>query len=195
MENPDEVEKRVKSVFSGYKQKPPAAVWENLHRELHPEPKPSGFWTRISGATFFSDRLGWRYVAFGGAVIIVFLAVVYFTAKNQYAITGHAYAGEARLCRGIAVLFRVDDRIKPWDSVSHYRSALIDDRGYYKFSSVEPGKYLLRIAPEESSELSKHYLPSWFDQHENPDSSHAIVILSEDFRADVHLMSRNSGIR
>lgn len=195
MENPDDIEKKFKSVFSGYKQKPPAEVWENLHRELHPEPKPLAFWMRLTGSTIFPDRLGWRYVAWGGAFIIVFLAVVYFTAKDQHTITGHAYAGEARLSKGIAVLFRVDDRLKPWDSVNHYRSALIDDRGCYQFSGVEPGTYLLRIAPEESSELSKYFLPSWFDQHENPDSSHAIVISSDDFRADVHLMSRNSGIR
>ena len=195
MENPDELEKKIKSVFSGYKQEPPVEVWENLRRELHPEPKPMDFRMRLTGSTFFPDRLGWRYVALGGVFIFVFLAVVYFTAKDQHTITGHAYAGEARLSRGVAVLFRVDDRLKPWDSVSHYRSALIDDKGYYKFSGVDPGTYLLRIAPEESSELSKHYLPSWFDQHENPDSSHTIVISADDFRADVHLLSRNSDFR
>lgn len=125
-----------------------------------------------------------------GAAIIFFLAIVYFASNDHHSIRGHAYAGESRLCRGVAVLFRIADKLKPWDSVSHYRSAIIDDQGNYKFSRVKRGTYLLRISPEESSETAKMFMPSWFDQHESPDSSHVILLKADDVNADVHLLAK-----
>jgi hypothetical protein len=67
---------------------------------------------------------------------------------------------------------------------------MINDNGRYRFPKVEPGKYLLRIAPDENSEAAKTFMPSWFDQHENPDSCHLIILGNEDEKADVHLMSK-----
>lgn len=191
MKNPDSIEQRFKSAFSDFEQEPPARVWENLRHELLPEPKPENLWARIARSSLFQERQMWRYIALAGAAIILFLAVVYIASNEHHAIRGHAYAGEARLCRGIAVLFRVGDKIQPWDSVNHYRSAMIDGNGYYNFSQVEPGTYLMRIAPEERSETAKLFLSSWFDQHENPDSSHVIIISSDDVNADVHLIAKS----
>ena len=195
MEDQDPIEQKFKSTFSDFKMAPPASVWENLQRELHPEPKTVNFWAQITRDPVFQERLLKRYLAIAGVAIFLFLAVVYFATSDRHTVRGQAHAGESRLCGGTAVLFRIEDKIKPWDSVKHYRSAMIDDNGNYKFSGVETGTYLLRIAPESSSEAAKKYLPSWFDEHESPDSSHVIIIHTDDVHADVHLIRKGEGER
>jgi hypothetical protein len=195
MENSDNLAGKFKSSFSDFEQEPPARIWENLRNELHPGPEPETFWMRISGSSLFPQRLMRRYIALATASVLLFLAVVYFASDDQHAIRGHAYAGETRLCGGTAILFRITDKTEPWDSVNHYRSALIDENGYYTFSGVAWGNYLLRIMPEEHSEESKNFLPSWFDQHDRPDSSHVIAISTDDINADVHLMTKNPVMR
>ena len=188
MEENDPIGNRLRSAFNDYEKEPPARVWENLRRELHPEPKPESVWSRIAGFSFFPERKSGFYLVMGGVAVILFLAVVYIASGDRHSVHGHAYSGDVRLCRGTAVLFQVADKAMPWDSATHYRSAIIDENGQYKFHQVESGKYLLRIAPEGNSEAAKKFLPSWFDQHENADSCHLIIIKNEDVSADVHLI-------
>ncbi|MEI7724787.1 MAG: hypothetical protein WCK09_06755 [Bacteroidota bacterium] len=191
MEEKDPIANKFKSAFSDYRGEPPSDVWEHVRRELHPEPKPESLWNRITTFSFFKEMKPGFYFALGGGVVMLFLAIVYLGSSDRYTIHGHAYAGELRLCRGTAVLFRVADKSMPWDSASHYRTAMIDVNGHYQFPKVESGKYLLRIAPDENSEAAKTFRPSWFDQHENPDSCHLIIVENDDENADVHLMSKS----
>jgi hypothetical protein len=90
------------------------------------------------------------------------------------------------------VLFQVSDKQLPWDSATHYRSANIDGNGHYTFPKVVPGKYLLRIAPDEKSESAQKYLPSWFEQYSASDSCHLIIVDFEDVNADVHLIEKEN---
>jgi hypothetical protein len=195
MENQDSIEEKFKSTFSDFEKEPPAQVWESLQHELHPEPKSLNFWERFTGEALFQERQLRRFAAVAGVAIFLSLAVIYFASSDRHVVKGHAYAGEARLCRGIAVLFLVGDKLQPWDSVTHYRSSMVDENGNFKFPNVEPGTYLLRIAPEHNSEASKKFMPSWFDQHEHPDSSHVIHIVTDDVNADVHLMDKGEGAK
>lgn len=190
MEEKDITANKFKSAFADFEVEPPERVWENIRMELHPEPKPENILTRIASFFLIPDRNPGFYFAAGGVVLLLFLAGVYLFSSDQYAIHGHAYSGDVRLCRGNAVLFRVDDKVMPWDSAIHYRSAMIDDHGRYQFPKVEPGKYLLRISPDENSEVARKFMPSWFDQHENPDSCHLIIIENDDIDADVHLIAK-----
>lgn len=195
MEEKDTIADKVRATFSDYEREPPAIIWENLRRELHPEPKPESIWARMTTFSLFHGRKPGFYFALGGTAIMLFLAGVYLWSTDNYEIHGHAYAGDVRLCRGTAVLFQVSDKAMPWDSATHYRSAIIDNKGQYHFSNVETGKYLLRIAPDENSEAAKKFLPSWFDQHENPDSCHLIIIENESENADVHLMKNGGKVK
>ncbi len=195
MENSDNIEHKFKTTFTDFAQDPPSRVWENMRNELHPGPKPETYWMRITGSSLFPERRIRRYIAFAAASVLLFMAIIYFASNDHQSIRGHAYAGETRLCGGMAILFRVTDKKEPWDSVNHYRSSLIDENGYYTFSGVAPGNYLLRIMPEEHSEASKSFMPSWFDQHEKPDSSHVIAISTDDINADVHLMVKNPFVK
>jgi len=55
---------------------------------------------------------------------------------------------------------------------------------------VVPGKYLLRIAPDENSEYAKKFLPTWFDHFPSPEGSQVIIVNAYDVNADVHLLMK-----
>jgi hypothetical protein len=187
MEEKDLIENKFQSAFSDFEQEPPGRVWENLSLELHPVPKAGSFWSRLTAFSFFPYRQPGFYFALGGLAVIIFLVVVYIAYGDYHMVGGHAYIGDVRLCRGTAVLYKVDDKKMPWDSTTTYRSAKIDDNGQYQFPKVEPGNYLLCITPDSNSDAAEKFLPSWFDQHFNADSSHLIIIDDDDVNADVHL--------
>jgi hypothetical protein len=195
MENQEKKENTFKEKFSGYEQDPPERVWENLEKELKKEPG-QGNVQGISGGflTFTKSQLRILILSVT-LIVILFLAVVYFTSNDNHAIRGHAYTGETRLCRGTAVLFVVPDKSSPLDSVYYYRSAMIDENGYYQFKKVRPGKYLLRIAPPENSEDAKRFLPTWFDHSSEPGGSNIIVISDDEVNADVHLLIKSEVAR
>lgn len=190
MEHPENKENKFKESFSGYEHDPPDRVWENLKKELQAASEPENDPGQIVGNSPFT-RKQWQLIFSGIAIILIgFLAVVYFTSNEHHTVRGHAYAGEIRLYRGTAVLFSVADHTSPLDSVNYYRSAMIDENGYYMFKQVVPGKYLLRIAPVENSGIAKKFLPTWYDHFPEPDESHLIIITTDDFIADVHLVRK-----
>jgi hypothetical protein len=189
MEENDLLENKFRSSFSDFGKEPPERVWENIRSKMHPEQDTAGFWSRFCAFFRLNELSPGVYVALGGVVVLLFLVAVYLISDDYQTIRGHAYAGESRLNRGTAILFRVVDKAIPWDSAAHYRSAIIGTNGLYQFRKVEPGKYLLRIAPEANSDDAEKFQPSWFDQHETPDSCHLIIVNNGDVNADVHLIA------
>ena len=194
MEKPDNIEEKFRKSFSDYKADPPDRVWEELKNDLHPAPRAEGFWIRIADFTKLSPRWVNTTVAIVMASFILFLSFLYFVTRDHHIIRGHAYGGESRLYGGTAILFKVEDKAVPLDSIDHYRTVTIDNNGYFQFPRVETGRYLIRILPNASSEAAEKFQPSWFDQHTNPHESDLIIISSDDVNADVHL-TQNSGIR
>jgi hypothetical protein len=192
MEEKDPIENKFKSAFSDFEKEPPASVWENLDKVLHTELQPVGFWARIANWSLFGGLHPAFYLAFAGVSVTLVLAVFYLGSGRHFMVRGHAFAGVTRLCNGTAVLFQVSDKTMPWDSVTHYRSAVVDNYGHFQFPQVKKGKYILRIAPEEFSESASNFLPSWFDQHEKSDSCNLIIIINEDIYADVHLIAKHA---
>ena len=195
MDEEDFLEAKFRSSFAGFEKEPPGKVWENLSRELHPEPVPGNILTRIASFSVFSERRAGFYLTAVAVVITLLLVIIYFGSTDRHAIRGHAYTGETRLCKGTAVLFKVTDKAMPWDSVTQYRSSVIDNDGRYQFSKVENGQYLLRIVPEGNTEASVRFQPSWYDQHGNSDSCHLIILNKEDINADVHLMMKSENTK
>jgi hypothetical protein len=190
MEENDPITDKFKSAFSDFEQEPPARAWENLHKSLHPGLLPGGFWSRIAAFSLLPDKPLGFYFILGGVAFSLFLTVIYLGSGGSFAIRGHAYAGEARLCRGVAGLFQVNDKTMPWDSVEYYRSAVIDNSGHFQFSKVNSGHYLLRISPEQNSETAAKFLPAWFDRHESSDSCQLITINRGDVNIDAHLLKK-----
>ena len=96
---------------------------------------------------------------------------------------------------GNVELFVVADKAMPWDSVTHYRSALIDHFGHFQFARVSQGRYLLRIAPEENSETAKTYAPCWYKGHERSDSADVVLVERKDVVVDVKLMKNGETVK
>jgi len=181
------LENKFMESFNDFERTPPESTWEYLRSVLHPEPGYIGFWTGIIQMPQNSRFL--RFSAGIAAIVaILFLLFIWIAYGNHRTIRGHAYAGETRLIRGTAYLFKVEDKVKPYDSVKHYSSSVVNDNGSYKFINVTPGNYLLRIVPESNATFNKNYKPSWYDQHEGSEDAHLIELKSEDMEVDVHLV-------
>ncbi|MCK9204673.1 MAG: carboxypeptidase-like regulatory domain-containing protein [Bacteroidales bacterium] len=191
MEKPDNIEEKFRKSFSDFSPVPPSQVWEKLQNDLHPEPKAEGFWDRFEAFIKPSPWLINTFTSLAAASIILILTILYFTTHDRHVIRGHAYTDESRLCGGTAILFSVEDKVLPFDTIDHYRTVTIDKNGYFQFPDVEPGHYLLRVAPPAHSEGNDNFLPSWYDQHIKPDSSHIIILDEEDFYTDVHLIEKS----
>jgi hypothetical protein len=190
MEEPDYIEETFRRSLAGYTTDPPPAVWDAIHRELHPESARtktginSRFWTKLT------PRLINTFSAVAATVILVVCTLLYFFNHDLHKVHGHAYAGEARLCTGTAILFKVNDKAAPYDSVNPYQTVTIDNKGYYHFSDVDDGHYLLRISPAENSDQFISYQTTWFNQHGPSDTSHLISLENEDFYGDVFLLEK-----
>ncbi|MDP1622921.1 MAG: hypothetical protein Q8M08_11360 [Bacteroidales bacterium] len=188
MEETDPIEDKFRSSFSDYEKEPPERVWEDLVRELHPELRPASFWSRIPMFSLVTNKPIWFYLIMGGFTFSLFVTIIYLSSDNHHAIRGHAYAGDVRLHSGSAELFQVADNVLPWDSATHYRSAIIDKYGHFQFLRVKAGKYLLRVAPDRNSDQAKMYLSSWYDRFEKSDSCKPILLSDNDINVEVHLI-------
>jgi len=186
----ENIESKFRENFLDFEQDPPERVWEEVRKTIHPPSRPESFFTRIVNLPQSQPRLFRSYMAVAAASIVMFLTVVYFASGNKYTIRGHAYAGEVPLCRGTAVLFQVTDKAKPIDSLKHCSTVPVDENGFYRFSKVDHGKYLIHIVPDWNSEQDKLYHSSWNDQHIDPEQAHIIQIESEDQDVDVYLMPK-----
>jgi len=191
-EEKDLIGDKFKTAFSNFEPEPPGWVWEGVRAELHPVPKTETLWDRLLSLGFFFEKRTLRYAVFAGIVLVMVLTVIYFGSESRYKIHGHAYAGENRLSHGTAVLFRVSDKVIPWDSASYYRSAIINGEGQYEFKGVVAGKYLLRVSPETSSPAAENFKSSWFEHHESADSCPLIIVAGSDEKADVHLLRKTN---
>jgi hypothetical protein len=190
MDPKDPIENKFKSAFSGFEQPPPPEVWDHVHAALHPVPGPAGLVAWVKKLSFLLHLHPGFYFAFSGAGFVLFVTLGYFVLTGHQAIRGHVYAGTARLNDGQAELFEVADRSMPWDSVKHYRSAVIDHYGHFRFAGVASGRYLLRVSPAEHSETAKRYQPTWFEKHTTSDSCNVIGVKKEDVRVEMVLVGR-----
>ena len=195
MEEPDYIEEKFRESLAGYTAEPPPAVWDAIRRELHPESgrpeigRNTGIWSKLT------PRLINTFSAVAATVIILVLTLLYFLNHDLHRVHGHAYAGETRLCSGTAILFKVNDKVAPYDSVTPYQTVAVDSKGYYHFSDVDDGRYLLRISPAENSDQSIAYKITWFNQQGPSDTSHLINLENEDFYGDVFLLEKGDTTR
>lgn len=191
MDQQDQLEQKFKAAFNNFEAEPPASVWEAVDREIHPPRRQFSVWEYLDSTTFFSNRRVRRIGVISTAAVILFFITVYFLSLDRHIIKGHAYTGDRRLVSGTAVLFSVQDKCKPWDSVQFYRTVAVDGNGYFYFTGVDDGNYLLRIEPGHQSEYTDQFVASWYDMHGDPAQSHVIMIDDEDVWTDVHLLRKD----
>lgn len=191
MMDQDQLERKFQTSFNDFEVAPPDYLWQNLTSELHPPPKQVSFWDYFSDTNPFSRRRFRAYSLAAMSFVVLFFVLIYFVSMNGYSLRGSVYKGEARLTSGTAILFRLDDHATPWDSLKHYRSALIGPSGTFKFDGVGKGKYLLRVEPDAEKGQEPAFKPSWYDTHEEPAESNVITISDGDVSADVHLVPKD----
>jgi hypothetical protein len=190
-EEKDTIDSQLKALLYRYDEPPPERLRENIERMNVPIVHHSGLTTGWRGIQRQPEVNRFRYIVAASLVILIAsLLIFYLLAEKDYDIAGQVFAGESHLCRGTAVLFEVTDVAEPRDSVRHYRSARVDERGFFRFSNIKRGNYLIRINPDHGSEASIHFKPSWYDQDESSEVSDLIRIADNDFRADIHLVRR-----
>ena len=186
----DDIESKLRGTFDDFEQDPPEKVWEGIRKTIHADTQKEKFRSRLFDFSLSRPRLVRLYAVLAAASVIIFLLIVFFTSSNKLTIRGHAYAGEIPLCRGTAVLFKVADKVEPIDSLQQHGSVSLNEKGFYRFTKVNPGKYLIRVVPLWNSEQDKYYHSSWNDQHIVPELSHVIPVESEDLIVDVYLMPK-----
>jgi hypothetical protein len=184
------IDRKFREAFDGFEQEPPERAWNRLRNHVRLEPAEHDFWSKVIAL----HRTHPRSVRIAALVtvllLIVVLTVIRLTSRDYQMIHGSAWAGEERLCRGTAYLFKVDDKILPYDTVRQYQSVPINEKGQYCFPQVEPGRYLLQVSPDETSAHSQTFIPSWFDQRSPKESPKLIEVIDEDLMINLILRQR-----
>ncbi len=190
MQEKDTIEEYYRKAFTEFEPPPPEQAWDKIKAGIHPlETKKGsieGFKKGFAG--FYHSRN--LYPILAAAAMVLLLIMIYFSYSNKHSIRGHAYAGEARICMGTAYLFKVYDKAKPLDTVKLIRSVLVDNNGFYQFSGIDNGHYLIRINPLAGSEITRNYIPSYYNQDSASGEAMVIRIQNEDPTFDIHLIPK-----
>ena len=190
MQEKDPIEEYYRKAFSGFEPPPPEQAWEKIRTGIHPQEarkgRMAGLKSRLAGFGH-SPRL---YPLLAAAAMILLFIIIWFSYSNKHNISGHAYAGETRICMGTAYLFKVYDKIKPYDTVLLVQSVPVDDKGFYQFRGVDHGNYFIRVNPLPGTEVTRNFIPTFYDQDSASSEAHIIRIETEDPTVDIHLVPR-----
>ena len=190
MQEKDSIEEYYRKAFSEFQPEPPQGTWERIRFVLHPESE------KKSGLSGFRSILGhfvgsrYLYPVMASAAMVLLLMMIWFSYSNKHFIRGHAYAGESRLCRGTAFLFKVYDKVKPFDTVKLIQAVPVDTKGFFQFSDIDHGNYLIRINPVAGSEAMRSYIPAFFDQDSAFSEANLVRIEKDDPVIDIRLIPR-----
>lgn len=148
---------RIRELFRDFEAEPPPQSWNAISTRLAGE---------IHGKTshqWFGGLAGWfqpvnhLYPALAIVGIVLIALVIWIDMKPTSRIKGQALIDESELARGTAYLFRVRDRVIPYDSVSFFGKMELDTNGRFYFGHVPSGLYLLRIHVHPESQYSEQY--------------------------------------
>ena len=190
MQEKDSIEEHYRKAFSGFESDPPPDAWEKIRLGLHPESENK---IGLSGFRKFLDGLSRSrqlYPVLASAAMLLLLVMIWFSYSHKHSIRGHAYAGESRLCKGTAYLFKVYDKAKPFDTVTLVQSVPIDIKGFYQFSGIDHGNYLVRVNPVPGTDAMRNYIPAFFDQDSASAEANLVRIEKEDPTIDIRLIPR-----
>lgn len=149
-------------LFRNFEPEPPPGAWDAIRTRLDAEPpgvKRRSVFDR-QGAWFPPRHRLYPALTVMGAALIVFF--VWIGTRPGHRIHGTVLINQEELSRGTAFLFRVHDRLKPFDSVYFYRKMEIDSAGRFDFRNVKPGAYLLRIQVHSDSSSNPVYRHAYY---------------------------------
>ncbi len=190
MQDTDPIEERYRNAFSGFEPPPPEHAWEKIRKGIQPEGTKEGRMAAFINKLANFGNSPRLYPLLASAAMILLLIIIWTSYSNKHSIQGHAYAGETRICRGTAYLFKVYDKVKPWDTVRLIKSVPVDDNGFYQFGGLNHGNYMIRINPLPGAEITRNFMPSFNDQDSAAAKVNIIKIDREDPTVDIHLVPR-----
>lgn len=190
MQEKDPIEEYYRKAFGGFEPSPPEQAWDKIRTEIHP---PDAKKVRMASLKRRLAEFGHShglYPMLATAAMILLLLIIWFSYSNKHSIRGHAYAGETRICMGTAYLFKVYDKVKPYDTVRLIQSVPVDDKGFYQFHGLDHGNYFIRINPLPGTEVTRNFRPSFYEQDSAGADANIIKIETEDPTVDVHLVPK-----
>jgi hypothetical protein len=190
MQENDPIEECYRNAFSGFEPPPPERAWEKIRKGIQPGDVKEGRVAVLKKMLIDVAHSGKLYPLLATAAMILLLIIIWASYSNKHSIRGHAYAGETRISRGSAFLFRVYDKVKPWDTVKLVQSVPVDANGYYQFNGLVHGNYMVRINPWPGTEITRYYLPSCYNQDSAGAEVNLIRIEGDDPTIDIHLVPR-----
>ncbi len=190
MQEQDPIEEHYRKAFSGFEPPPPEQAWDKIRAKLHPAKADKGRMSGLKNSLLTYSRSGRIYPLLAVAAMVLLFILIWYSYSNKHNIRGHAYAGETRMCMGTAYLFKVYDKAKPYDTVLLVQSAPVDDKGFYQFHGIAHGNYMIRINPQPGTEVTRNFIPSFYDQDSASSEANVIHIDSEDPTVDVHLLPK-----
>ena len=128
------------------------------------------------------------YPVLAAAAMIILILFIWISYSAKHTIRGHAYAGEERLCSGTAYLYKVYDKTEPIDTVKLIQTVRIDAKGFYQFTGINDGSYVIRVIPAPGTEAMKNFLPSFYDQDSEESKANLIKVEKDDPTIDIHLL-------
>jgi len=190
MQETDPIEERYRNAFSGFETPPPEQAWEKIRKGIQPEAVKERRMAALKNRLAGFGNSGKLYPLLATAATVLLLIIIWASYSNKHSIRGHAYAGESRICRGTAFLFKVYDKVKPWDTVKLIQSVTVDANGFYQFSGLVHGNYMIRINPLSGTDITRNFMPSFYDQDSVTSEVNLIRIDGEDPTVDIRLVHK-----
>ncbi len=144
-ENDHKTPQHLRELFRDFEAEPPRQSWNMIRTRLAQDIQDD------KAPSTLSHMLGWfrpvnrLYPALTIVGLILIALFIWLGINPSHHIKGNAFVGEDKLDRGTAYLFRVQDKITPFDSVRFWQQKELDSTGYFAFQKVPSGNYLLRI--------------------------------------------------
>ncbi|MCX6280932.1 MAG: hypothetical protein NTU51_03145 [Bacteroidetes bacterium] len=190
MEEKDNIEDIYRKAFTGFEPPPPGQAWEKVKAELHPAELDKSKFSSLKERFSVFSRSPNLYPLLATAAMVLLLIMIWFSYSHKHNISGHAYAGETRISRGTAFLFQVYDKAKPYDTVILIQTAPVDNNGYYRFSGIIHGNYFLRVNPLPGTDITKNFMPSFYNQDSASSEAVIIKVDNDDPTVDIHLLPK-----
>lgn len=148
---------RVRELFRDFEAEPPLQFWNSISARLageQPETHSSWSWRHIVG---WFQPMNHLYPILTGVGLVLIALFIWLVVKPSNDMKGQAFVGQDELTSGTAYLFRVHDKVIPYDSVGFAGKRELDSTGHFAFNGFPSGSYLLRVHIHPDSPYSPKY--------------------------------------
>lgn len=173
-ENDHNALRHVKELFRDFETEPPPQTWTTIRSRLDGEKYGTSSPWKISDLFSWFQPVNRLYPALALAGLFLITLFIWMVVKPSHQIKGQAFADQTELTKGTAYLFRVHDKITPFDSVGFFKKMELDSEGHFVFDDIPAGSYMLRIHVHQDSPYIRHYLHGYYGDQLHWDSARIV---------------------